>query len=161
MARQWRWRGVLCVCLLAAGLQAHAAHAELSVDDTRTIVELALQWAVDGGIPDFSLATNKTDLVVANQSLPLNLKPQVPKHTVTILSLLQIQARADITGDFLYFRFGELSEEDQRVRVPIGLFWAVGMNSTKQYVSGGGSVLDFEKRDGKWTLLPVTNRWMS
>jgi hypothetical protein len=45
--------------------------------------------------------------------------------------------------------------------VPIALVWAVGMQSKTPYLSGGGATLQFEQRDGKWTLLPVNERWAS
>ena len=140
---------------------AARARADLGPDEKRMLAEEALKWAMDGGIADVKLIKDSENIVVVNSDLPPKIELHVPGRKLTLLSALGIQARADIHGDFLFFRLGPFVGDDKQAHVPIGLFWAVSLNSTMQYLSGGGTVLDFEKRDGKWQLLPVTNKWMS
>jgi len=78
-----------------------------------------------------------------------------------VASLPRIQAIADIKGDLLYFRFGQFKGSDVRASVAIALLWAVSVKSKEVYLSGGGATLDFEKVNGAWQMLPVTNRWQS
>jgi len=148
---------MLALCLPVAS----PARAALSDADKKTIVEMALQWGIDGGIADFKLVKDRATFVVANFNLPKNVKLELPGHTINVFSLLRIQAEANYGGDFLYFRFNRLDGDAEHAKVAIALVWAVSEHSTTQYLSGGGADLDFEKRDGKWVLQPVMNRWMS
>jgi len=152
------WLGsVMAVCtLLPAPTWAVLADA-----DKQTIAELSIQWAIDGGIGDFKLLKDPSNLVVANFNLPKGAKLVLPGRTIQLFSLLRIQAEANHSGDFLYFRFNRLDGDGEHAKVAIALVWAVAEHSATQYLSGGGATLDFERRDGKWQLQPVTNRWMS
>ena len=153
---------VLGAIIALAGLSAAAAQTSITDADRRAVAEMALQWAVAGGISDFKLVKDPSTLIVADANLPKNTQLTLSGHKVEMLSLLRIQARADLDGtDFLYFRFGKFTVKDGRVSVPIALVWAIAAKSTTQYLSGGGATLEFEKHDDKWQLLPVTNRWMS
>ena len=155
------WVAALGALVAVAVVCPLPAHAELSAVDKRMLAEMALQWAADGGIPDVKLAQDASNLIVAELNLPKDVKLQVPGRTVTVVSRLKIQARADLQGDFLFFQFGRFSSKDDHASVSISLLWAISVQSTQQYLSGGGAQLEFEKRDGKWQLLPVTERWMS
>lgn len=159
------WQRLLLVAaggVVAAALVAPArAHAKLSDSDKTTLSVMALQWAIDGGIADFKLLKDPSHLVVANFNLPKRAELHLPGREVTLLSLLRIQALADMQGDFLYFRFDRLRGSERHATVAIALVWAVSAKSRTPYLSGGGATLEFEKRDGRWQLQPVTNRWMS
>jgi hypothetical protein len=137
------------------------AQAALSNDDKKALAEMALQWAIDGGIADFKLVKDPTQLIVANLNLPKGIKLELPGRTISVDSLLLIQTKANRFGDFLYFRFDRFTGDAEHAQIAIALTWAVGEHSTTQYLSGGGATLDFEKRDGKWQLQPVMNRWQS
>lgn len=150
--------GALCACACAC---AGPAQAQLSVADKQALAELALQWAVDGGIPDVMLLKGPSKLVVLNTNLPAHTQLHVPNRTVSLLSPIRIQTQADMLGDFLYFRFGPVASDKGRATVSIALVWAVGVRSKTPYLSGGGATLQFEQRDGKWTRLPVNERWAS
>jgi hypothetical protein len=147
--------------LVAVTLGAGAAAAQLPTADKQTLAELALRWAVDGGIPDVKLLQDPSKLVVIDQNLPPRVALRVPNRTVEVQSPLQIQVRADMEADFLYFRLGPFTGDKDHASVPIALVWAVGVRSKTPYLSGGGATLQFERRDGQWTLLPVSERWMS
>jgi len=147
--------------LAALTAVATTAQAKLADADKKVLTELALQWAIEGGISDFKLVKDPSHLVVANFNLPKQVELAVPGRTVVVLSLPRIQAEADFRGDFLYFRFNRFKGDDQKAEVAIALVWAVSVKSTTQYLSGGGATLNFEKHDGKWQLQPVMNRWMS
>jgi hypothetical protein len=129
--------------------------------DKRTIAQVALQWAADGGLPDFKLVKDPSTLVVSVANLPAKLEITVPNRKVTVLPQEQIHAEADKDGDFLYFRFGPFRGDKSHATVVIALVWSVASNSKAQYLSGGGATLEFERQEGKWQLLPVTNLWMS
>ncbi len=143
------------------GAVAAPACADLADADKQTLAELALRWAVDGGIADVTLMKDASTLVVVDTQLPPGVRLVVQGRTVRVLAPAAIQAEADRTGDFLYFRFDRFAGDARRASLPIALVWAVGKGSTVHYLSGGGATLDFERRDGAWILLPVSNRWMS
>jgi hypothetical protein len=149
------------VCIVAATAAAAPAPIELSAADKRTLAEMALQWAIDGGISDFTLVKDPSNLIVSTANLPPKMTLKLPGRTVSVLPPAKIQAHADKDGDFLYFRFGSFSRDKEKARVALSLVWAVSQHSSALYLSGGGATLGFEKRDGKWQLLPVTDRWMS
>jgi hypothetical protein len=151
----------LATLVLLLALTASPARAALSDADKKTIAEMALQWAIDGGISDFKLVKDPSHLVVANFNLPRDMKLELPGRTISLFSLLRIQAEADHGSDFLYFRFNRFEGDEDHVKVAIALVWAVGKDSQTQYLSGGGATLDFERHDGKWQLQPVMNRWQS
>ncbi|MBI3785463.1 MAG: hypothetical protein HY270_18890 [Deltaproteobacteria bacterium] len=130
-------------------------------DDAVTVAEMALEWAVVGGISDFHLVKDPSLLIVADFNLPKNAVLKVAGHKVSLLPLQDIQTMADDRGDFLYFRFAPFIRHAERIDVPISLVWAVGAKSTTIYMSGGGATLNFERQNGKWILLPVTEHWMS
>jgi hypothetical protein len=156
-----RHYATLATLLVLGAFLPTAAHAALSNADKKTVAEMALQWAIDGGISDFKLVKDPANLVVASFNVPKGVKLELPGRTITLFSLLRIQAEADRGGDFLYFRFNRLDGDQDHAKVAIALVWAVGEHSQTQYLSGGGATLEFEKRDGKWQLQPVMNRWMS
>ena len=135
--------------------------AAVSDADKKTLAEMALQWAIDGGISDVKLVKDPENPIVANVNLPKNVKLELPGRKISVLAVPRIQAEANRGGDFLYFRFNRFEGDQNHVKVAIALIWAVGEHSKTQYLSGGGATLDFEKRDGKWQLQPVMNRWMS
>ncbi|HVO23341.1 MAG TPA: hypothetical protein VMW56_06895 [Candidatus Margulisiibacteriota bacterium] len=151
----------LATLLMLSAFVATTAHAALSDADKKSVAEMALQWAIDGGIGDFKLVKDPAHLVVATLNLPKGVKLELPGRAIDLFSLLRIQAEADHGGDFLYFRFNRLDGDQEHAKVAIALVWAVGQHSKTQYLSGGGATLDLEKRDGKWQLLPVMNRWQS
>jgi hypothetical protein len=149
------------IATLLRGTTLGAEVPPLTASDQQKLAEMALQWAVDGGIADVKLMKNPSSIVVADLNLPKGTQLSLPANTISLLSLQTIQAQADEHGDFLYFRFGPVVQRDQRVDLPISLVWAVGAKSSIMYMSGGGATLDFERQDGKWILLPVTEHWMS
>ena len=152
------WAVMLCgvsVCL------ALRADAQLPNDDRRVLAGLALRWAVDGGIADVKLLSDPSKLVVVDENLPKGTELVVPGRTVSLQSPIRIQAIADRWGDFLYFRIGPFEGEKDHATVRISLLWAVGRDSKTPQQSGGGAALRFERRDGVWTLLPVTELWAS
>jgi len=140
---------------------AAPACADVADVDKKTLAELALRWAVDGGIADVTLMKDASKLVVVDTHLPPGVRLAVQGRTVRVLAPAAIQAEADRAGDFLFFRFDRFAGDARRASVPIALVWAVGKGSTVHYLSGGGATLDFERRDGAWILLPVSNQWMS
>ncbi len=153
----WIWAVVGAVSLAGA----RPAHAQLTNTDKQALAQLALQWAVDGGIPDVKLLKDAPKLVVVDQNLPPRTELHIAKRTVTLLPPIRVQVAADMHSDFLYFRFGPIAGDKNHATVPIALVWAVGVRSKAQYLSGGGTTLQFQQRDGKWTLLPVNERWSS
>ena len=166
MARLTRARRGAVGRALAAALGlltsvAAPACADVADADKKTLAELALCWAIDGGIADVKLMKDGSTLVVVDTHLPPGVRLAVEGRTVRVLAPAAIQAEADRAGDFLYFRFDRFAGDARRASVPIALVWAVGKGSTVHYLSGGGATLDFEQRDGAWVLLPVSNRWMS
>jgi hypothetical protein len=134
---------------------------DLASADKRAMAETALQWAAEGGLPDFKLVKDPANLVVSVANLPAKIEITVPNRKITLLPPEQIHAAADKDGDFLYFRFGPFRGDSAHASVMIALVWSVASNSKAQYLSGGGATLEFERREGKWQLLPVTNLWMS
>jgi len=148
-------------CVVAATVAAAPAPIKLSAADTRTLAEMALQWAVDGGISDFKRVKDPANLIVSTANLPPKIALKLAGRTVSVLPPAKIQARADKDGDFLYFRFGSFSRDKEKARVALWLVWAVSQHSSAFYLSGGGATLNFERHDGTWQLLPVTDRWMS
>ena len=155
-------RGLVAATVLALLCSVTApACADVTDADKKTLAELALRWAVDGGITDVKLMKDASTLVVAETHLPPGVRLAVEGRTVRVLAPAAIQAEADRAGDFLYFRFDRFAGDAGRTSVPIALVWAVGKGSTVHYLSGGGATLEFERRDGAWVLLPVSNRWMS
>ncbi len=151
----------LVALVLALVLGGRAAHAQLSTADKQALAQMALAWALDGGIPDTSLMKDPKDVVVEKTNLPPRVELKVPRRTVRVVSLVHAQGEADVFGDFLYFHFGPITGDGQRASVPITLTWAVGVRSKEKYLSGGGTTLQFERSKGKWKLLPVTERWTS
>jgi len=151
----------LAAAIIATGILAAPVRADLSAADKQAVAQMTLQWAVDGGIADFKLVKDPSEVIVADIYLPKNTKLVLANRKTTVMSLLRIQATADVKGDFLYFRIGPMSSKGTHATVPIALLWAIGVQSKTPYLSGGGATLEFEKRDGKWVQLPVTNRWMS
>lgn len=152
---------VLAAVVWTATSGTRAAHADLSAADKTALAELALGWALNGGISDTKLMKDPAKVIVDAQNLPQKVKLTLPKRTVIVTTMMHIQVEADVYGDFLYFHFGSMTGDADHASVPITLVWAVGVRSKTAYLSGGGTTLRFERRDGKWTLLPVTERWMS
>jgi len=151
----------MVLALTGSYVAAAPTPTRLSNDDTKLLAEQALRWAVDGGIGDVKLMKDPASIVVADYNLPKRVKLEVPGRQVRVMSFARIQLEADRLGDFLHFRFDRFKPDGPRVTVAIALVWAVGSTSRTPYLSGGGATLEFEKRDGQWQLLPVTNLWMS
>ncbi len=157
------WRiGVGAVAVAWSVLLAAGAAQALSHADKQTLASLALQWAVEGGIGDVGLLKDPTRLIVAAHYVPSDALLVVPNRTVVLMSLVRIQAHADVTGDFLYFVIGPFQARGERVRVPVKLEWAISVNEQHlPHLSGGGAILEFERKDGQWQRLPVVEQWSS
>lgn len=154
-------RRSVCAAVVALLLLSRGAQAKLNDADTRALAEMALAWVIDGGLSDFKLVKDPANLVVASTNLPPKTELRLPGHKVVVISPLRIQVHADVHGDYLYFQLTGFTGNEDHASLGIALVWAVSVNSTAQYLSGGGATLEFEKRDGKWAMLPVTNKWKS
>ena len=153
----------LCAIALGLGLLAADQPAGAQTDaDKRTLAELALRWALDGGLADVKLLKDPTVIVVAAMNLPKATELTVPNRKVVLASPLRIQGNADASGDFLYCVIGPFERKPDGVRVPIALRWAVSVKHTgPPYLSGGGAALHFRQQDGQWRLDPVQEVWSS
>jgi hypothetical protein len=150
-----------CASLLTFAITVAAGPASLSNADKRTLAQMALAWAIDGGISDVKLIKDPATVIVSTANLPAKTTLTLPARTVRVLPPAGIQTEADHKGDFLYFRFGSFTGTAETARVAVSLVWAISKHSQHLYLSGGGATLSFEKHDGTWQLLPVTDRWMS
>lgn len=161
--REHCWRAIMGAAAAAWSVVLVTGSAYgLSGTDKQTLASLALQWAVDGGIGDAKLLKEPTRLIVLAQHLPSTARLEVPDRTVVLMSAIRIQAQADVSGDFLYFSIGPFESQQERVRVPVKLVWAISIKEHHlPYLSGGGAILEFEKKDGKWERLPVVEQWSS
>ena len=154
------WRFLLVGSTLAGVLSAPVgAYAGLSAEDKKALAETAIQWAIDGGLPDFKFVKEPEKLVVLNTYLPQGAKLELPGRKLAVTSLVRIQATADVGTDVTYFRFGPFSGGDARASGSIAL---VPVQSIRNPAGGGGSSgadLEFEKRDAKWVVSRVADRW--
>ena len=82
------------------------------------------------------------------------------KQELNLMEQSEIQRLADNTGDFLYLKFSELKVKGKCVSVSLDNIWAIGKNSGKGYLSGGGVTYEFRKIDNRWVKKYVTG-WIS
>ena len=135
------------------------AGAEFPKDDKQALGTLAAQWAINGGLPDAQRVPSASDLMVADVNLPKGVSFDLPGRKVVVMSLVLIQAHADIKGDAVYLRLGPFTGNAQRANVPVALLWAASVKNPAAAVRGSGARLELEKRDGQWQVVNVTDRW--
>lgn len=126
------------------------------------LVRLTLERAlIDHEIPDYGMLQDPANVVLSTENIKPQFVPRLPGVTLELLSPEEIQARADTQGDFLYLRFDEMStSRENEATVSLSNTWAIGANSGKAYLSGGGFTVEYKKEGGEWSG-EITEMWIS
>jgi hypothetical protein len=134
----------------------------ISSPDRREIVQDALFRAlVAKQIPDHSLLRDPTHVVVSTNLIAIEDIPALTGIVLEPLSEEAIHSRANATGDFLHLRFSQFAVLDpEHVVVHLANVWARCDTSRVPYLSGGGMMLKYFKRAGRW-VGEVVGTWIS
>jgi len=88
-------------------------------------------------------------------------QPQIPGVELQVLTLYEIQQKADQEGDFLYLNFKYIRvHSSSHVSVSLDNNWIRARDSTKGYLSGGGFTLDMYKNEDTWEIYRSAG-WIS
>jgi len=127
----------------------------------RSAVDSALEYAlIQQEIPDYRILAEKKPIVLSSMCLG-DYQPQIPGVELQVLTLYEIQQKADQEGDFLYLNFKYIRvKSSSHVSVSLDNNWIRARDSTKRYLSGGGFTLDMYKNEDTWELYPSAG-WIS
>jgi hypothetical protein len=115
---------------------------------------------IDGIISDAIWAKDKTS-ILSRKNIDSLWLPSIPEIPLILQTPLEIQAIADSTQDYMYFRMPYAPEfSDSFVVISLNYVWAVGKNSHNEYLSGGGFKVKFTRNNDKWDYL-VFDHWIS
>ncbi len=112
-------------------------------------------------LPSYGLLPNrKNTFILSTKNIEAGWLKPLENINLKFMSDEEIQQKADTEGDFLYISLSELKVKGECVAVTITNSWAVGKNSTKFYLSGGGTNYIFRKNSGKFTGRTIGG-WIS
>jgi len=145
---------MLSLIILIAGCQTAGQEPTFTAEDKAEIVNLTLERAlVDQEIPDYGLLLQDGgSIVLSTDNIEDVALPDLPGHTIVLMTADEIQAKANREGDFLYTRFEPFEvETPDKVNLGFGSQWAVAEDSTTGYLSGGGLQMVYERQADGWT----------
>jgi hypothetical protein len=149
------------VALLAT---ACAGRDGFTDEDKAELVRLTLERALIGAeIPDYALLVDQSgaDIVLSTANIGAEMVPELLGFNLIPLTAEEIQARANVEGDFLRLQFKEFQVLDaDTVIVGLDNSWVTAEDSTTGYLSGGGFELRYERQGDGW-VGEVTSMWIS
>ena len=136
--------------------------ASLSGSDRREIVQDALSKAlVERRIPDYGLLRDPTHIVISATLISPADLPTIPGIEFEMLGEQEIHARANATGSFTRLAFSKFEAIDaSHVVVQLDNTWIMSDTSKAIPLSGGGLILQYSRRAGKW-VGKETGQWIS
>lgn len=152
-----RFVPVMIVCTAVA--IASSAQARPSKQDAELLASKALGWALDGGLAGAKALPATAAIDVVAVTLPAGAELKVPGRTVSVSSLIRLQAEADVKADRPVFVFNSVVVRGERATVSLSLKWAVAVRSTATPPAVQGAVLEFERRGESWEIAKVSERW--
>ncbi len=149
------------LCVGGCDADINAQKISLTDADKADIVNQLLKISlVDKRIPDYQLLmTQKGKIIVSSENIKAEWIKPIPGVNLRIISAAAVQEKANKSGDFLYISF-EFKEKQNGVVVNINNGWAVGVNSSIGYLSGGGCGYFFHREAGKW-IGEIFESWIS
>jgi hypothetical protein len=154
---------MLLLTLFAAGCQAAGQEPAFTAEDKAEIVRLTLERAlVDQEIPDYGLLIESGEpIILSTDNIEDVALPDLPGHSIILMTAAEIRAKANAEGDFLYTRFEPFEvERPDKVNLGFGSQWAVAEDSTSGYLSGGGLQMVYEREADGW-IGEVEAVWIS
>ena len=147
--------GVVIMALAACGQGTETEK------DRADIIRLSLQWAlVDKKISDYALLEDPQNVVISSENIDGTLLP-IPGVNLILLDPQAIQKKANQEGDFLYLVFKQVEVNGSSAEVSLENTWAVGKDTRRGYLSGGGARIAFDKKSGGWVLREILSFWIS
>jgi hypothetical protein len=123
------------------------------------------QDATNSFFPDIEILKDVDPVVISDQHLGGRCQIDIPGKNFLVLSNPDIEARADMEGDFPYFVISQATVSESEVTISLQLKWAMSEASRKVGIvqlSGGGIQIQFKHEEGQW-LAPDGPRsvWMT
>lgn len=130
-------------------------------DKEKSAVDATLRYAlIEQKIPDYKILAEKTPIVLSSMYLGDYL-PNIPEVELQVLTIYEIQQKANRDGDFLYLNFKYIRVHSSgHVSVSLDNNWIRAKDSTKGYLSGDGFTLDMYKNEDTWEIYR-TSGWIS
>lgn len=154
---------ILLLAFLMVACQTREKDGLFNQEDKAEIVRLSLERAlVNQEVPDYGLLIEqREELILSSENIEDIALPELAGLSLVLLSPVEIQAKADADGDFLYMQFDpfEVISPDE-VRVGLGSQWAVAKDSSTGYLSGGGLQMIYTRSAGGWNG-EVEAMWIS
>lgn len=154
---------ILLSNLFIAGCQTAGQEPAFTVEDKAEIVRLTLERALVGQeIPDYGLLIESGEpIILSTDNIEDVAIPDLPGHSIILMTPAEIRAKANAEGDFLYTRFEPFKvESPDKVNLGFGSQWAVAEDSTTGYLSGGGLQMVYERQADGWAG-EVQAMWIS
>jgi phage pi2 protein 07 len=145
----------------------------------RQLIYWALQRAVveNGDIPDYHMIQNKQKIYVnktlyadffkdtVNAQLDVgDIPAEIKGVQFCLKSKSELQDIANRASDFMYLSLGEIKIDTHYASIGITNDWMLSKMSMKAgeiSLAGGGYVLQYYKKNGRWVFDRITDRWIS
>jgi hypothetical protein len=129
----------------------------LTDKDRAEIIRLTLERAlVDKEITGYYLIEHYETIILSTENINPNLVPTISGVNLTLLEAEGIQEKADSEGDFLFLHFEQMQIKDFRVIVLLYNTFAVGKDSNRAYLCGGGFAIRYHRGlFGGWVSEPL------
>jgi len=150
----------LFALLLAACTAGNEEQPPVLIND---LLQMTLERAlVSQEIPDYQLLVHeREEIVLSTENIDPAFTPQLPGHTIIMMSPEEIQAKADAEGDFPFLRFQQVDQlADDEVHISLGSTMAIAADSEMLYLAGGGFTLEFSRTRSGWES-EITEQWIS
>lgn len=124
---------------------------ELSKDDQAEIIKLTLELALmKKEIPDYSYLEKQGYVPLSTENISAELVPEIKGFKLLLLEPKKIKELADSSEGYVYYlHFDKFRIKDSKVFVSLDNDPMYGKNASVM-AFGGGIVVEFQKKDGKW-----------
>lgn len=136
-------------------------------NDMKYILGKALEMVLNPQIVYDSDDVGKLDSIyVSTKNVDIGLVPEIPGKTIVFLTPDEIQNKADTTGDFPYYSYGEYSSpyiqiSGEKITISMTLSMAIKKDAGYIMLWGGGYTADFTRKEDNGWDIRIYNQWIS
>lgn len=147
--------GLGVAALVAIGVACGRGDDDQSaVTDRPELIRVVLEWAlIDKNLPDYGLLPDPTNVLISLDGLSVDELPTLPGITLTALTEVELQKKADAEGSLLRVSLENVAIAGDKAEVRVTNWWIASSTDTRGFVSGGSCELELRKTGGQWAIV--------
>ena len=121
--------------------------------DRQELIRVAFEWALlNKNLPDYGLLPDPTNVLISLENLPVDDLPTLPGVTLTALTEVELQSKADDEGSLMRMSLDNLVIAGDTAEIKVANWWIASSTETRGFLSGGFCDLKLRRTVGQWTV---------